>query len=397
MNKDKKEKVISIVGFVCFLICSIYYFYLFGHQNGWNYNKFTTLGYGISYALIAVFIIISKKYILWVIMPIYNIFCTGRALILVKGLLNAYYSIYLILQLIGNIVLLIILICNIIPAIKKKAKEMNRYMWFIPPVAMLIGIIVYELFRYRGAASLYSLYYDIYGSIYISFWWKSYIWKLIRESIVLLCSNIGVLCIGLRIKNIYPLEKADKATKKVIQTTSAKQAENKSGYIQQGNEMYCSMMKHVLLLIFTCGVWYYIWVYRVTGYTNSVEGEEYRDPTKKLLLCLFVPAYGIYWTYKTAQRVEKMAGLKGISSDMITLCLILAIFVPIIPPILLQDKMNNIAMAEDKESESSQKDTAENKKELDSFEELKKFKELFDSGIITQEEFEVKKKEILGL
>jgi len=33
----------------------------------------------------------------------------------------------------------------------------------------------------------------------------------------------------------------------------------------------------------------------------------------------------------------------------------------------------------------------------DSFEKLKKYKELLDSGIITQEEFDTKKKEILGL
>ena len=29
----------------------------------------------------------------------------------------------------------------------------------------------------------------------------------------------------------------------------------------------------------------------MTGYTNAAENEEYRDPTKKLLLCLFVPFY----------------------------------------------------------------------------------------------------------
>lgn len=33
---------------------------------------------------------------------------------------------------------------------------------------------------------------------------------------------------------------------------------------------------------------------------------------------------------------------------------------------------------------------------LDKFEEIKKYKELLDTGIITQEEFEIKKKEILG-
>lgn len=163
------------------------------------------------------------------------------------------------------------------------------------------------------------------------------------------------------------------------------------------SEIYCGMAKHVLLLLFTFGIWYYIWIYRMTGYTNAAENEEYRDPTKKLLLCLFVPFYLIYWTYKTAQRVDKMAVTKGISSDMTTLCLILAIFVPIIPPILLQDKMNNIATTNDTPSSSIPKVENENNTTLGTAEELKKFKELLDGGVITQEEFNAKKKQLLGL
>ena len=42
------------------------------------------------------------------------------------------------------------------------------------------------------------------------------------------------------------------------------------------------LAKHVLLLLFTFGIWYYIWIYRMTGYTNAAENEEYRDPTKKI-------------------------------------------------------------------------------------------------------------------
>ena len=135
----------------------------------------------------------------------------------------------------------------------------------------------------------------------------------------------------------------------------------------------------------------------MTGYTNAAENEEYRDPTKKLLLCLFVPFYIIFWTYKTAQRVDKMAAAKGISSDMATLCLIFAIFVPIIPPILLQDKMNNIAMANDTQSISAPKVETVNGATIGIADELKKYKELLDGGVITQEEFDAKKKQLLGL
>ena len=172
---------------------------------------------------------------------------------------------------------------------------------------------------------------------------------------------------------------------------SSQPPKEKSIYINQNtpvsSEIYCSMAKHVLLLLFTFGIWYYIWIYRMTGYTNAAENEEYRN----------VPFYIIFWTYKTAQRVDKMAAAKGISSDMATLCLILAIFVPIIPPILLQDKMNNIATANDTQYVSTPKGEKVNGATLGTAEELKNFKELLDSGVITQDEFEAKKKQLLGL
>lgn len=159
------------------------------------------------------------------------------------------------------------------------------------------------------------------------------------------------------------------------------------------SESYCGLMKHTLLLVFTCGIWYLIWIYRMTKYTNAAEEEEYRNPTKKLLLCMFIPFYSIYWTYKTAQRVDKMAAAKGISSELTTLCPILAIFVAIVPPILLQDAMNKIVLAGDR-SVSHQGEAAAKE---DTADEIKKFKELLDCGAITQEEFDAKKKQLLGL
>ena len=164
-------------------------------------------------------------------------------------------------------------------------------------------------------------------------------------------------------------------------------------------EVYCGLVKHILLLLFTCGIWLYIWIYRVTGYTNNVQGEENRNPTNKLLLCLFVPFYVIYWMYKTAQRLDKMAAAKNIPSDLSTLCLILAIFVPIIPPILMQDKLNAIvaptaapaAYAAPAPAPAAPTSVSE------AADDLLKLKELLDAGILTQEEFDAKKKQLLGL
>lgn len=182
------------------------------------------------------------------------------------------------------------------------------------------------------------------------------------------------------------------------QTVSAS-AETGSTTAAPAPEVYCGLVKHILLLLFTCGIWLYIWIYRVTGYTNNVEGEENRNPTNKLLLCLFVPFYVIYWMYKTAQRLDKMAAAKNIPSDLSTLCLILAIFVPIIPPILMQDKLNAIVAptAAPAAPAAPTPAPAAPASVSEAADDLLKLKELLDAGILTQEEFDAKKKQLLGL
>ena len=164
-------------------------------------------------------------------------------------------------------------------------------------------------------------------------------------------------------------------------------------------EGYCGLVKHVLLLLFTFGVWYLIWIYKMTAYLNRVEDEEPRNPTTKLLLCMFIPFYSIYWVYKSAHRIDKLANRKGIQSDLSPLCLILAIFVGIIPPILMQDKINTITTTKAgfKAKQDSAQDSAVASTQHNIVEELRQIKELFDSGVITQEEFDAKKKQILGL
>lgn len=69
---------------------------------------------------------------------------------------------------------------------------------------------------------------------------------------------------------------------------------------------YKSLVPHVLLLLFTCGIYYLVWIYRTTDSLNACKNEEYRTPINKLLLCMFVPFYSIYWTYKSAHRIDML-------------------------------------------------------------------------------------------
>lgn len=171
---------------------------------------------------------------------------------------------------------------------------------------------------------------------------------------------------------------------------------NTNGYDAAEQLGYCDLAKHILLLLFTFGIWYYIWIYKTTKNLNRVNGEPWRTPSSQLLLCMFIPFYSIYWIYQSALRIDKMARENDITSDISTICVILAIFVAIVPPIIMQDKLNSII----KPASGGFNGTPYQQSQpvsADVTEELRKYKELLDEGIITQEEFEQKKKQLLGL
>lgn len=155
---------------------------------------------------------------------------------------------------------------------------------------------------------------------------------------------------------------------------------------------YNDMLKHTLLLIFTFGVWYLIWIYRTTGYLNQVEEDIPRTPVYQLLLCLFVPFYVIYWVYKSAQRLDILAPRKGVTSDLRIVCLVVAFFVPILPPILMQDKMNLLS---GRVSSGPGQPVPPTGEALAA--DLRACKALLEDGLISSEDYEAKKKQLLGL
>ena len=55
-----------------------------------------------------------------------------------------------------------------------------------------------------------------------------------------------------------------------------------------------------------------------------------------------MPFYQVYWIYRTAQCADRLSALRGFGGDMAVLYLILAIFVPLSVPILLQDRFNDL-------------------------------------------------------
>ena len=108
------------------------------------------------------------------------------------------------------------------------------------------------------------------------------------------------------------------------------------------SELYVDMAKLIILSVFTFGIYHLIWIYRTTYVLNITEKHKEQNPTSKLLLFIFVPFYAIYWYYSQAKRVETITKEAGkTSSDLALIVTLLAVFVPVAAPILLQYRMNN--------------------------------------------------------
>ena len=109
---------------------------------------------------------------------------------------------------------------------------------------------------------------------------------------------------------------------------------------------FVSLCAHIALLMFTCGIWMLVWIYKATEFTNRAEGELPRSGAACLLLFLFIPFYSIAWLYLTGKRIDKIAAAKGIRSDIAAPCLLLAFLMPPVAPVLMQEKINECAFAE---------------------------------------------------
>ena len=106
-----------------------------------------------------------------------------------------------------------------------------------------------------------------------------------------------------------------------------------------------NLIGHVFLLIFTFGIWFFIWIYRVTEYTNFTSRAERRDPAAKLLLCMFVPFYLIYWIYRSFQRIDLMCEENELPSDTDVFCTVMMFVAPIASLAIMQMKINDINSA----------------------------------------------------
>lgn len=261
----------------------------------------------------------------------------------------------------------------------------------IKKYAMILGLVAAGIFLFVELSDFVTPFIYGYGfpiaTLIVVFIRNVFTFVLTAVSFSLFAIYMGVTAQGEEQSDI------DADFSKVSDTISKAANDITSGPITM------SLATHVLLLLLTCGIWLYIWIYKVTGYLNR-EAEEKRTPVNQLLLCMFVPFYYIYWVYKSAEIIDSMYKSRNQKSDITTMCLILAIFINIVPPIIMQEKINNLENMDTMENHSNTTQNTENHSTYaagNATDELREYKKLLDEGVITEEEFETKKKQIMGL
>ncbi len=299
----------------------------------------------------------------------------------------------------------------------ERFKEEVKGLWFVPSVLLAASFVI-----------------GILVSLFVSEWYGGY--GLFNFDTLMMLAGFATAGVAL----LCP-EGLDKTGETFYENEDGEESPQVARMVEQP-EGYYGIAKHVVLLLFTFGIWNLIWIYKTTNFLNRAKDEPQRGATVQLLLCMFVPFYVIYWIYVSAQRIDKMALQKGVDSDITVICLLFAIFCYILAPVFMQDKINSIVTVGQKTAE--QKATAytyateeadfdddgddqayevvveetyeksagtiETMDEPDDSpvrdsvagarkvaEELKIYKELVDSGVITQEDFEAKKKQLLGI
>ncbi len=109
-------------------------------------------------------------------------------------------------------------------------------------------------------------------------------------------------------------------------------------------EQYIDIVKHLLLSIFTFGIWTFIWIYKTTTYLNRAKRMPKSNPTSQLLLCLFIPFYSIYWVYEQGKKLDEIKKDMGdMYTPNATSYLIMAIFASMAVHLFMQVDINHIS------------------------------------------------------
>jgi hypothetical protein len=177
-----------------------------------------------------------------------------------------------------------------------------------------------------------------------------------------------------------------------------------------GNESELLKVKSIGLSIFlsiiTLGIYGMVWNYSICKKIRLLNHES-TECTGEWLCLEFIPYYGLYWVYTRSKKISSGAAARGISvADNSTVCLIVSIFgLGIIAFALIQNSLNEIAVNLTAPRNPSVPYMAQPQNvayaspsahTANYIEEIKQLSQLHQQGILTDQEFENKKKELLS-
>ena len=195
----------------------------------------------------------------------------------------------------------------------------------------------------------------------------------------------------------------------IYQPDEISQKLNGKNYDLLYSKGYQSIAKNIILSIITLGVYFYIWIYRINVKMKELSDNQ-TNPGTSLVLYMFIPFYSIYWAYKKGQQFnEYYLTYNKKTSDYAAVYLLLAIFgLGIIAIALMQSEINTIVIQESYKTKKYEelhnpllkddyglKDLNKEFVVKDDVALLKELSELNKSGVLSDEEFQEKKREII--
>lgn len=297
-----------------------------------------------------------------------------------------YFAVINVFELLNCLLITFIVGTAILPELSK-FKHVSEKIYFIPaiiclfnPINSIIDNCTNNVF-YGGIG--FHVFFIFFSNLFSSLLWI-----------------IAVILFLKWCLNPYVKEKPTKENSNVDVNITENIDNGTNKAILDYNESYCELVKHILLSLFTFGIWMFIWIYKTTKVLNKAPNSEKYDPTKQLILCMFVPFYMIYWFYKHGEKIDKLNAIAGNKTNNTTMYLLLGIFIPVVACIIMQDNINKLCVANTNVEPSINSEmyvSVPAKDEKNTAEALKEYKNLLDMGVITQEEFDQKKKQLLGL
>lgn len=288
-----------------------------------------------------------------IVLNIYNIICFQETRVNILSVIILIYSIFMgILKLFG---------------IKVLFEEANKK--FLRNV-LIIGIILSIIIHIIQTAPTVSIMIQhpstFNGHIGI-------VRYILNNLISLLCSNMVSFAIVLMLNNLEISFKG-----------------RKMDDLQEDN-----IAKNVLLSIITFGVYGYIWLYKISRNIKCLKNDN-SSLTGELLCLLFVPFYMLYWIYTREKAIKAQADCRNIQmSDNAALYLVLSLLgLSIVSVALMQNDLNTVISNKEKPIIQEKADI-NFKQENNNVEILKQLAKLKDDGILTEEEYQTKKQEVI--